>query len=118
MPRSWSVTLIFVVIELLGVGGLGAWAANRFGFNYALLTPVSFLVYALAGFFVARANGSAALAGAVVAALDALSWATFGGVGPQPAVPDMKVGPKAVTVLFVTGTACYWASWADGLPLV
>ena len=29
MTRRWSVTLIFAVIELLGVGGLGAWAANR-----------------------------------------------------------------------------------------
>jgi len=45
-----KVIAIFAAIELLVVGGLGALAATRLGFPYAALTPISFLVYGLAGF--------------------------------------------------------------------
>ena len=103
MPvAAWRVTAAFVVVALIGVGGVGAWASVRLDFNYALLTPVSFVVYAAAGFFAARAQGSGALAAGIVALLDSGSWATFGGVGPQPTTPTATPAAKAVTVLVVT----------------
>jgi hypothetical protein len=97
-----KVIAIFAAIELLVVGGLGALAAARFAFPYIALTPISFLVYGLAGFFAARVGGSGALAGAAVAFLDSVAWASFGGFGPQPTAPDMTVAQKVGTIAFVT----------------
>jgi hypothetical protein len=97
-----KVVAIFAAVELLIVGGLGALAADRLGFPYVALTPISFLVYGLAGFFAARVGGSGAMAGAAVALLDSVVWASFGGFGPQPAVPDMTVAQKVGTIAFVT----------------
>ena len=97
-----KVIAIFAAIELLVVGGLGALAATRLGFPYAALTPVSFLVYGLAGFFAAKASGSGVVAGGAVALLDSVAWASFGGFGPQPPVPEMTVPQKIATVVFVT----------------
>ena len=99
---AWKVTAIFAAIELLVVGGLGALAAVRLGFPYAALTPVSSLVYGFAGYFAARAGGSGAVAGGVVAFLDAASWAAFDGFGPQPVPPEVTVAGKLGTVAFVT----------------
>ncbi len=101
-PASWRVTLLFALVELVGVGGVGAWAASRYGFNYALLSPVSFVVYGLAGFFAVRAQGSGLVAAGIVALLDSFAWAAFGGIGPQPTDPDASPGAKAITVVFVT----------------
>jgi hypothetical protein len=103
-----KVIAIFAAVELLVVGGLGAVAAARFGFPYVVLTPVSFLVYGLAGFFAAKVGGSGALAGGAVALLDSITWASFGGFGPQPTIPDITVGQKIGTVAFVTisGIVC------------
>ena len=106
---------IFAAIELFVVGGLGALAARRFGFPYAALTPVSFLVYGLAGFFAAKAGGSGSVAGGAVALLDSVAWATFGGFGPQPTVAGMTVGQKIGTILLVTlsGAVCgLLGAWA------
>jgi hypothetical protein len=112
-----KVIAIFAAVELFVVGGLGALAATRLGFPYVALTPISFIVYGLAGYFAVKANGSAALAGGAVALLDSVAWATFGGFGPQPAVPDMTAGAKTATVAFVTisGIACgLIGGWLSG----
>ena len=103
-----KVIAIFAAIELLGVGGLGALAAARLGFPYVALTPVSFLVYGLAGFFAAKAGGSGAIAGGAVALLDSVTWAVFGGFGPQPTIPAITVSQKVWTIVLVTvsGAAC------------
>jgi len=103
-----KVIAIFAAIELLVVGGLGALAAARLGFPYVVLTPVSFLVYGLAGFFAAKAGGSGVLSGGAVALLDSVAWATFGGFGPQPTMPNMTVPQKIGTIVFVTisGAVC------------
>lgn len=97
-----KVVAIFAAVELLIVGGLGSLAATRLGFSYAALTPVSFIVYGLAGYFAGKVGGSGAMAGGAVALLDSVSWATFGGFGPQPTVPNMTVSGKVATVAFVT----------------
>lgn len=101
-PASWRVTALFALIELFGVGGVGALAASRYGFNYALLSPVSVLVFGLAGFFSVRAQGSGPLAAGIVACLDSLAWAAFDGVGPQPTDPNTGLAARAITVILVT----------------
>ena len=99
---AWKVVAIFAAVELFGVGGLGALAATRLGFPYAALTPVSSLVYGMAGYFAVRAGASGAIAGGVVAFLDAACWAAFGGFGPQPVPPETSFSGKIGTVAFVT----------------
>jgi hypothetical protein len=103
-----KVIAIFTAIELFVVGGLGALAAVRLGFPYVALTPVSFLVYGVAGLFAAKVGGSGALAGGAVALLDSVAWATFAGFGPQPTVPAMTVPQKIGTIVLVTvsGAVC------------
>jgi hypothetical protein len=67
---AWKVTAIFAAVELFFVGGLGALATVRLGIPYAALTPVSSPVDGLAGTS-QFAGGSGAIAGGVVAFLDA-----------------------------------------------
>jgi hypothetical protein len=99
---------IFAAIELFVIGGLGAVAAARLGFPYAALTPVSSLIYGFAGYFAVRAGGSGAMAGGVVAFLDSVTWAAFGGFGPQPTMPNATAYGKIGVAVFVTllGTLC------------
>lgn len=110
--QPWRVILLFAAIEVFGVGGLGAWAAQRFGFNYASLSPVAWLIAGAAGFSARRAGGSGLVAGATVGLLDATAWAAFGGVGPQPVVPEAGAAVTAATVAMVT--AVYGAAGAVG----
>lgn len=80
---NWSPLLVLVIgvaVELIVVGALGQYLATRFGFNYARLTPVAFLVYGATGYFAMRHGGSAALTGAGVASIDAGVWARSGGL--------------------------------------
>jgi hypothetical protein len=63
---------------------------------------VSSIVYGCAGYFAARAGGSGAVAGGVVAFLDAAAWAAFGGFGPQPVLGDVTLGGKLGMIAFVT----------------
>jgi Na+/proline symporter len=95
-------------VELVGVGGLGAWLALKLHFPYTALTPFSLLVYGAAGFYACRAGAAGWIAGAIVGVLDAVTWATFGGIGPQPADPTATPTSKIVTVVFVTllGALC------------
>jgi hypothetical protein len=103
-----KVIATFAAIELFLIGGLGALAAVRLGFPYAALSPVSSLIYGFAGYFAVRAGGSGAMAGVVVACLDSVTWAAFGGFGPQPTLPNATVSGKIGVVVFVTllGALC------------
>jgi|SRR5690348_13252971 len=101
---------LFAAIELFIVGGIGAWLAVRLQFPYAYLTPLSLLVYGAAGFYGCRAGAAGWMGGGIVAFLDAVSWAAFGGVGPQPTEPQASVAAKVVTVAFAVGlgAVCGW----------
>ena len=105
-----GVALTFSALELLGVGGLGAIAAKRFGFNYGLLTPLALLIKGAAGYFGSRTGVPGAAFGALVGLLDASAWATFGGVGPQPRNPALSWSARARIVATVTalGALCGW----------
>jgi len=99
---------LFAAIELVIVGGLGAWVAAKGAFPYVLLTPVALAVYGGAGFYARRAGAAGWLGGAIVGLLDAGAWATFGGVGPQPIDPSTSIAAKVGTMVFVTvlGAVC------------
>jgi Na+/proline symporter len=107
-PAAISPIALFAVVELVGVGGIGAWLAVKLHFPYTALTPVSFLVYGAAGFYACRAGAAGWIAGAIVGFLDAVTWATFGGIGPQPTDPTATQTGKIATVVFVTllGALC------------
>jgi hypothetical protein len=115
--QPWRIILLFVALEMVGVGGVGAWAAQRFGFDYASLSPVAYLIAGAAGFFARRAGGSGLLAGATVGLLDASAWALFGGIGPQPTAPEFGAAAKAAAVAMVTlsnGAAGALGGWLGG----
>jgi len=99
---------LFAAVELVIVGGLGAWLAAKVRFPYVLLTPVSLAVCGAAGFYARRTGAAGWLAGAFVALLDAAAWAAFGGVGPQPIDPSISLAAKLGTMVFVTvlGAIC------------
>lgn len=103
-----AAILVFSLIELVGVGGLGAWLAVQLHFPYAMLTPVAFLVYGAAGFHACHAGTDGWIAGAAVAILDAGSWAAFGGIGPQPSDSSASVIERLAPVLVnaVIGAVC------------
>src|SRR6059036_3460303 len=105
---SVALIALFASIELLVVGGLGAWLAAEIGFPYVALTPISLVVYGAAGFYACRAGAAGWPAGAIVSLLDASAWAAFGGVGPQPTDPSASLGAKLGTVVFVAvlGAVC------------
>jgi len=109
IPRVAGATIaFFAAVELLGVGGLGAWLALMLHFPYAALTPLALLVYTAAGFYGCRAGTSGWIAGGIVAFLDAGAWAVFGGVGPQPTDPTESLASKIGTVALVSvlGALC------------
>jgi hypothetical protein len=99
--RALGPIALFTALEVLVVGGLGAWLAVRLNFPYAWLTPLALVVYGAAGFYGCRAGAAGWLSGALVALFDAGTWAAFGGVGPQPIDPKATVGAKLATVIFV-----------------
>jgi hypothetical protein len=99
--QPWKLIALFVALEVIVLGGLGAWAAQQFGFDYKLLSPLVYIIQAAAGFFVTRAGGSGLLAGALPGFLDATSWAAFGGIGPQPTLPGAGPTLLLVTILIV-----------------
>ena len=86
--------------------GVAAACAEVFDFSYGLLAPLSFLLYASAGFLAARAAGDARaglVAGLAVAATDAtLGWALSAAIGPGlPAAGDRDAALLAGTAVGV-----------------
>ena len=107
--QPWKL-IGFVALEVIVLGGLGAWAAQQFGVDDKLLSPLVYIIQGAAGFFVTRAGGSGVLAGALPGFLDATTWAAFGGIGPQPTLPGAGPTLLLVTILVVTasGAALGW----------
>ena len=75
---------------------MAAWAASRFGFDYAMATAGSCLLYLVIGFAAARLGTlrTAALAGALAGLADAsLGWAIAWRIGPGRLGPPGSLGP-------------------------
>ena len=81
LPRVLVIAALTVVV----FDTIGSLASNATGFPYGLLAPVSFLIYAAAGFFAFRHGGfrTAAVGGGMTALVDAtLGWAISWVIGP------------------------------------
>jgi uncharacterized membrane protein YhaH (DUF805 family) len=97
--QPWMMISAFAALEVLLVGVVGFRIAQRLGFHVLWLTPVSGLLYAAAGFASARAAGSSAMAGVIMAMADAVFVFLASGIGPVPEIPDR--GPAAFLSAFM-----------------
>ena len=81
-------------------------AAEQLGFSYGALIPISFLIYAVAGFAAGRAAGwkAGVVAGSLTAFIDAtLGWAISWQLGPgRP--PEGFTGIGAIVIVILTVT--------------
>lgn len=95
-------------VVVLAVALLGSVASQQLGFEYALLAPISLVVYAAVGVYVGMRGrvSQAALAGAAVGLIDAsLGWAISYAIGPgRPEVGE------AITFLGLFNTAAFVAA--------
>jgi hypothetical protein len=122
MSRTLRGT-VYGAAAVLALETLGSVAARLAGFDHATLAPLSFLIYAATGAFVALAApfGSAVMAGAAVGFVDAtLGWAIAYAIGPGRPGPDERITALGFmnTVLFVTCLAAVIAAvggWIGGL---
>jgi hypothetical protein len=114
---------VYGAAAVLALDTLGSIASRLAGFDYAVLAPVSFLIFAATGAFVGLAApvGSAVMAGAAVGVVDAtLGWAIAYAIGPGRPGPDERITALGFvnTVLFVTCVAAVMAAvagWIVGL---
>jgi hypothetical protein len=87
MSRTVRGTL-YGAVAVLALDTIGALASRTLGFEYAMLAPISFLLYAATGAYVGLTErvSRAVIAGAVVGVIDAtLGWAISWVIGPgQP----------------------------------
>lgn len=103
MQRVWAVSAAAVLVLDTG----GALGSKAFGFSYASLSPLSFVIYTAAGLAAGRLAGMKAgmVAGALAGLVEAtIGWAISWRIGPGR--PDTRIGPEdiAVTVLIVVVT--------------
>jgi hypothetical protein len=96
------------VAVVLASNALGALAAARMGFPYAALSPVSFLIYAAAGFAASRTADIkiGVLVASSVALVEAtLGWLISWHIGPgRPPDGYQGAGPILGAIVFVTIT--------------
>ncbi|HEX5819030.1 MAG TPA: DUF805 domain-containing protein [Gemmatimonadales bacterium] len=113
VAQPWLIIAAFAALEVLLVGALGSWIAERLGFNFGWLTPVSGLIYGAAGFASARAAGSPALAGAAMAVVSVTSLFLASGIGSVPELPVRDL-PAYLTTLVIVGILGMLASMGGG----
>jgi len=91
------------IIELIVVNVLGGWSIERLGVPFALLYPVSWLVYALAGREAARQGHTwhGIAAGAAVALVETVVWYLQGAPG-RAETSDLPVVVAAMTDVTLT----------------
>jgi hypothetical protein len=98
--------ILFCCLATLALDTLGSWLASLLVFPYVYLSPLSFLIYALAGYLTARLHSTQAgvMAGAVVGLVDGtIGWAISWIIGPgdisgfQPSF-DVVIGATLIAV--------------------
>jgi hypothetical protein len=116
---------LYGAVAVLGLDTIGALASRAFGFEYALLAPLSLLLYAAVGAYVGTRDhvARAAGAGALVGLLDAtIGWLIAWGIGPGRPQPGERITLLGLfnTMLFVAvlaavaATAGTWvARWVE-----
>jgi hypothetical protein len=106
---------VYGAAAVLALDTLGSIASRLAGFDYAMLAPVSLLIYAATGAFVALAAplSRAIIAGAAVGFVDAtLGWVIAYAIGPGRPGPDERITALGFvnTVLFVACLAAVSAA--------
>jgi hypothetical protein len=106
MSRTARGTL-YGAAAVLALDAIGSLASRAMGFDYAMLTPISFLFYAAIGAYVGVREpvSRAAIVGAAVGLIDAtVGWAISWVIGPgRP-----QVGER-ITLLGLFNTALFVA---------
>lgn len=111
---------IFVlgVAAVLLIATLGAAAARILGFQYWLLSAVSLVVYAAAGFAATRAGagiGRATMLGVAIGLVDVtLGWALSAAIGPGRLQDSPFTGLTAIVIGGLTALALYAITTALG----
>ncbi|MFN2565308.1 MAG: hypothetical protein ABR499_09910 [Gemmatimonadaceae bacterium] len=102
--------IMYGAVAVLALATLASMASRLLGFEYALLAPLSFLVYAGVGAYVGLAApvSRATLSGGAVGAIDAtLGWMISYAIGPG------RPGPgERITVLGFVNTLLFVACLA------
>jgi hypothetical protein len=103
MQRVWTASAAAVLVLDTG----GALGSRAFGFSYASLSPLSFVIYTAAGFAAGRLGGLKAgvLAGALTGLVEAtIGWTISWRIGPGR--PEAEIGAQdiALTILIVVLT--------------
>ena len=115
--------ILLCCLAALAFDAAGAFLSRLLDFPYAYLSPISLLIYALAGFLVAPRGSiwTGLWAGAVVGFVDGtLGWAISWVIGPgdvsalQPTL-DMLVGAAVIAV--VIGAVCGLVGGVIGLKV-
>jgi len=104
--------ILFAGLAVLVLDTIGSFSSMQLGFPYACLAPISFLIYAMAGFFVARSASvwTSLFAGIIVGFVDAtIGWAISWIIGPgkMPGV-EFTTGMFIITAFSVVaiGAIC------------
>jgi hypothetical protein len=106
MSRTIRGTL-YGAAAVLALAAMGSLASRAVGFDYALLTPVSLLIFAAVGAYVGATErvSRAAIVGAVVGVIDAtVGWAIAWVIGPGRPQADERI-----TLLGLFNTAFFVA---------
>lgn len=114
--------ILYGAAAVLALAALGSVASQAVRFEYAMLAPVSFLIYAAIGAYVGAAESisRAAVAGAVVGVIDAtLGWAISWAIGPgQPQVGEritlLGRFNTAIFVALLAATGAVVGAWVAG----
>lgn len=107
MTSSYKRVLLVAAAVVLVFDTVAAVASATLGFSYASAAPGSWLIYAAAGFFGARAGGGVwmgVLAAAMTGLVDSTAgWLVSSAIGPgRPVGAAAGAGAVAATVVTVT----------------
>jgi hypothetical protein len=112
--------LLYGAAAVLALDTVGALASRGLGFDYARLTPISILLYAVAGAYVGAADrvSRATAVGAILGAIDAtIGWAIAWVIGPGRPQEGERITLLGLfnTALFVAVLAAAAAAVGAGL---
>jgi len=122
MKREYKILVIGMIIIGLS-DAVGSIASRKFDFNYSLLTPVAFMIYATIGFLATREKDLKT--GVLIASAAGLFDSTVGwkismllGANTGSIKIDPTITIWVITIIFVTGLAALCGLIGGGLARV
>ena len=120
MKQERKILLIgLVAIALLDT--FGSIASRQFNFNYSLLSPVSFIIYGIVGFFTTRTKDvkTAALSGAILGLFDSTIGLKISMIlDAYPGEPEYQVTTGLWITILMTGLAALVGLMGGGLAKI